>query len=567
MSQLSKTVKINGVDKTNIIRIGSLRISDNVNERSTASISIFDSTGSFRPEVGQTVEINDGIDLIFSGSIDDVPEEKVLGANALRYDSIPLVDYHQTADRRIVAEVYENELAGNIVKDIRTKYLADENITAGTIQDGPEIEKAVFNYIPASQCFDELSELTGLQWVIRPDKTLHFFDRSTFIGDPITSESPIRNVRVRRHRDGYRNRQYLRAGKDVSTTQTRTFKGDGETQVFAVELPIAKVPTVKVNGVAKTVGIRGLETGFDWYWNKNDKTISQDESGTKLTSSDILTVEFQGFYPIIVVADDVEEISDRKTNEGGTGIYESIEEKASLDNKKSATDYANALLRRYAKISTSLTFDTFTSTYLAGQIVNVTIPEHNISEDMLISRINISDPGIADGRLNYSLELVSGEVVGGWTNFFKKLVQQNKSFVIRENEILLKLLSVNDSFKNLSLTDNITHNLHQYWICGQESGYVKEEAILAEETEYILEYEFPETESMAVLLEYLGVNTKITCNALLVGDSSYIDSEQEISEGLEYDEFYNLAESDLMTVWLDYMGINTEIIYECEVFI
>ncbi len=463
---MPKIVKINGVDKTNIIRVRSLRISDTVNARSTASMSIQDAAGAYRPEVGQAVEIWDGLTQLFGGSIDDVPEEKILGATALRYSGIPLVDHHQLADRRLVAETYESDLAGDIIKDIMTKYLASESITVGTIQDGPTINKAVFNYLPASQCLDELSELTGLQWRINPDKSLDFFDRATFTGTAITSASAIRNVRVRRNRDSYRNRQYLRAGQDISTTQTRTFKGDGETQVFAVELPIAEEPVVKVGGVAKTVGIRGLETGFDWYWNKGDKTISQDTDGVKLTGAEILTVEFKGFYPIIVVAEDPEAVTDRVTNEGGTGFYESIEDKSSIDTKTAATDYANALLRRYAKIDTTLSFDTYTAGYQAGQLVNVSIPEHGINEDMLISKVNISEPGLQDGGLNYNVELVSGEAVGGWVNFFKKLAQQGKTFVIRENEILIKLITFTDSFVVPTMEDEITYVLHQYNICG-----------------------------------------------------------------------------------------------------
>ena len=189
--RLPKIIKINGVDKTNIVRVRSLRISDAVNERSTGNISIMDINGLYRPEVGQEVTIWDGVTQLFGGSIDDVPEEKISGAVALRYNGIPLVDHHQLADRRLVAEVYENELAGDIVKDIITKYLASEGITPGIIQDGPTITRAVFNYIYTSQCLEELSELTGLQWLIRPDKSLCFFDRATFIGAPITATSAI----------------------------------------------------------------------------------------------------------------------------------------------------------------------------------------------------------------------------------------------------------------------------------------------------------------------------------------------------------------------------------------
>lgn len=468
---MPKTVKINGIDKTDIVIKRSIRISDNLNERSTASIGILDKTGSYRPQVGESVEIWDGTEQIFGGSIDDLEEEKIPGNTALRYDSIPLVDHHQTTDRKLVAETYENEYAGNIVKDIITKYLSSDGITIGTIQDGQIIKKAVFNYIYASQCFDEISELTGLQWVIRPNKSFDFFDRTTFEAPfNIEESSDIRNVKVRRDRENYRNKQYLRAGHDISAVQIRTFKGDGESQVFTVDLPIAKVPTIKVNGVAKTAGIRGLETGFDWYWQKNDKTISQDNSGVKLTSSDILTIEFQGFYPIMIISEDPEAIIDRQNIEGGSGVYESIEEKTTIDNRDAALDYTGGLLRKYAKISKTLTLDTYTPGLKAGQLITVNLPIHGINnEQMLISKVNISDPGFSDGNLNYSVDCLDGEVVGGWINFFKKIVQQGKTFVIRENEILLKSVTFKDHFSVPTLEDGMTFYLHQYKLCGQLS--------------------------------------------------------------------------------------------------
>lgn len=269
-----------------------------------------------------------------------------------------------------------------------------------------------------------------------PDKLLHFFDRGTFNAPfSIDESSNIRNVKVKKDRQEYRNRQYVRAGQDISTVQIRTFKGDGETQTFSVDLPIAKVPTIKVNGVAGTVGIRGVETNKDWYWQKNDKTISQDSAGTKLSASDTLTVEFQGYYPIMAVSESPEEINNRRAIEGGSGIYENIEEKASLDTKEAALDYSSGLLRRYAKIAKTLTFDTFTAGLKAGMLLPVNIPTHGINnEKMLISKVTINDLGAADSRLNYAVECLDGEAVGGWVNFFKKIVQQGKTFVIREPE-------------------------------------------------------------------------------------------------------------------------------------
>jgi len=461
------SIYIGGVDRTGYVAFNSLQISSAINERSTAALDIIDDDGIYRPNVGDIVKVYDGATLKWAGTIDDLPEVVLNGTSVLKYSGVPIVDYCQIADRLLVAESYEAQTAGYIVGDIITKYLASEGVTAGTIQTGITITKAVFNYMTASACFDELSELTGFQWRINPDKTLDFFDRTTYTGTAITDTSDKRNVKIKRNRQNYRNRQYLRAGSDIAAAQTLSFKGDGETQTFSVALPIALEPTITVNSVAKTVGIRGVETGLDWYWQKNDKTISQDTAGTKLTSSDTLAVTYQGYYPIMVVSDSQSEIAARKAIEGGDGVYESITEKSSIDTQESALEYSAGLLRRYANISTIITLDTFTE-YTAGQLVNVNITAHGIDEDMLVASVNITTMGAgADMRLVYSVKLVSGESFGGWVNFFKKLADSGKTFLIRENEVILKLSVFNDALHlPVMADDGVTVNLHDYQMCG-----------------------------------------------------------------------------------------------------
>lgn len=459
------SIDIGGVDKTAYIAYGSLSISYAVNERSTATVNILDKTGSYRPNVGDVFEVYDGATLKFAGTIDDLPEEIIEGTSALIYSGVPIVDYNQIADRLLVAESYESKTAGYIVNEIITNYLASEGVSAGTVQTGVTVSKAVFNYQTAAECLDELSELTGYQWKINADKTLDFFDRATYTGTTITATSDTRKIKVKRNRQNYRNRQYLRAGKDIATAETRTFKGDGETQVFTVPLPIALEPTITVNSVSKTVGIRGVETGFDWYWQLDSNTVSQDSSGTKLTSSDTLSVTYQGYYPIMVVSEAPEQIAARKAIEGGNGVYEAMAEKAAIDTQTAALEYSAGLLRRYGTIATTVELETFTE-YEAGQLVSVSLPEHGIDENMLVSKVDVSIIGINDSmRLLYAVTLVSGESFGGWINFFKKIAEKSSTFSIRENEVLVKLIVFTDTFSLPVMIDSMTYDLHQYLIC------------------------------------------------------------------------------------------------------
>jgi len=410
---------------------------------------------------GMEVVITDNETVIFKGKIF---KPRSTG-DTVREVSVSCTDFSTLVDKRIIAESYVNTLAGNIVKDLITKYFTEEGITQGTIQDGPTIEKAVFNYDKGNIALNYLSDLTGFLWEIDKDRKLNFFDRATFAAPfGLTNTSlNYNNLTVEEDASEYRNRQYLRAGQDISTTQTRTFKGDGETQVFAVELPLAEEPVIKVNGVIKTVGIRGLEEGFSWYWQKNDKTISQDKTGTKLLSTDTLTIEFKGFYPIIVVAENPEEVESRKLIEGGSGIYESVNEEQSLDTRNSALDYTNKLLDKYGFIAKVVSFNTHVSGLKSGQLINIQNTQHNINGNYLIESVTTRDDG---GITLYSVKCLDGSKLGGWEKFFRALVNSNKKMVIRENEILVKLVTFKDSFLKLSLEDEMSYILHQYLICG-----------------------------------------------------------------------------------------------------
>jgi hypothetical protein len=447
-------IKINGKDVTLMLKPNSLTIIDRINSRSMASIKLVDKNGNYHPSPGQPVEIYDNANgLIFGGMIETPEEENPLFTNLLNLP-VSCVDNQALADRHLIAESYDNTLCGDIVRDMLTKKLSQDGVIAGVIHDGPTVSRAVFPYLSVSSALDELAELAGYSWWITHDKKLNFVARETFKSPwDITDTSPIRNLTVKKDKSQYRNRQYIRAGQDITDIQTERFKGDGEQQTYTIGFKLAKVPTLKVNGVIQTVGIRGVDDGKQWYWNKNEKEITQDRTGTPLTSSDTLEIEYYGYFPILVVADDTTSINERKSVEGGSGIYESIEEQASIDSADAALDIARGKLRKFARINRSITFETDKTGLQAGQIITVDLPIHNVSNaEFLIEAVSISE-FTPEGDLRYRVTAVDGESVGGWTTFFKRLAHMGGTFTIRENEVLVKLKTMTD---RVSVSDTLT---------------------------------------------------------------------------------------------------------------
>lgn len=451
-----KKLYLNDVDITIYLMKNTLSIDNSIGERSTASFTVSYPKDVINIIQGGQIRIMQDESIIFAGTVDTIDTEKIKGTHDPVYHqtTIQCVDWHQICDRRIVSEAYENMMAGAIAKSIIDLYLAPEGITytLESIQDGPVVQQAVFNYVQATVCFEKLAELAGFSWWIDWDKTLYFCDRATVQAPfAIGETTKIINPKLSASRDNYRNRQYIRAGKDVTDPQTENFKGDGIQKTFTVGFPIAKVPTVKVNGVTKTVGIKGIDEGKDWYWNKGDAILTQDDSATPLTASDTLQITYQGLYDVIVLTDDYHAVEERKAIEGGTGYYENVQEEPYATTSEVAFQSANAYLKKYAKMGKQLTFQTYRPGLRSGQVLQVNLPNLGAIGEFLIQKVTYESAfsGVPGYEYLYTIEAASNDNYESWTKFFKANLGQPKTYVIRENiqeqEMLIRLVQQSEN--------------------------------------------------------------------------------------------------------------------------
>ena len=430
-------LSIAGVDRTDLYVAGTVRIADALNSRNTCSFELASGTG-YRPSVGQVVNVHESGALRFAGTIDSLSETQPIGTTWLSVQC-QCVDYNQLADRRLVARVYEQQTLQHIVRDIVMQDLSGEGLTTANVQTGPVITTAVFNYHAASTCFDELSELTGFAWNIDYHRDVHFFARETYTAPIVLTDTSANfaHMRVERTREQYRNRQYIRAGQDITSSRTESFRGDGHIRTFVLAFPVATNPSVTVNGLARTVGIRGVETGRDFYWNKGQPEITHDQALPVLSATDVVAVTYRGLFPIILTAQDDGEIVARAASEGGSGLYEGIKDVPDIDTQALATEKAHGLLRRYGRIPQIVDFETDAAGLAAGQLLTIRVTTHNINAQFLIDSVQSTD---INGRfLRHRVKALSGEHLGGWVAFFKRLTEAGRRFVIRDNEVLVLL--------------------------------------------------------------------------------------------------------------------------------
>lgn len=447
---MALVLTIGGVDKTSILQARSLNIMDEVNSRNTCNFELLDPTGAYDPPIGSIVQVTDGADTKFAGTIDETERSIPPGSDAVVVMG-RCVDYNQLADRHVVARSYTQETLGDIVRDIVTNDLAGEGITTTGVQDGPTIEKAVFNYITVAEAFDELARITTFKWNIGYDKDLAFFDRESYTAPFALTDTSrnFREMKLRRTREEYRNRQWIRGGTTQTDPRTESFVGDGERRTFNLGFPVQEMNSIELNNVAQIVAVRGTP-GAEWFYTKGETLITQADAGTTLTGSDTLEVNYVGEYPIIVRVEEDTEVEARKAVEGGTGVYGAVEYDENVESTDQGRQLGLSLLDLYAKIPRIVDFETDVDGLQAGQWLTINVSGYGLNDSFLIVSVQTRDVG--GQMLRHRVSCVGSEKPS-WVQFFQGLSRQNRRLVIRENEILVLVRTLTDT---VQMPDTLT---------------------------------------------------------------------------------------------------------------
>ncbi|MDT7040881.1 hypothetical protein [Candidatus Nitronereus thalassa] len=445
---MALSLLIDAVERFGLVRPGTLTYTDELHTRSNlqCQLAVTKSGGVYwRPAVGEPVTLLDGATKIFGGSIERIRLDQPPGVDTRLFITVECVSWDQIADRRLVSKDYTQETVRDIVLDLMTEHLVDEGVSEASIDVGPVIERLPFNFKSVTEAFNEIAELVGFEWWIDADKGLHFVACGTEPApSSFTSRAQYQTFQVTSERADYRNRQFVRAGQDKTEDRTEEFVGDSKRRTFNLSFPVAEKPSsLKINaGAEQTLGVRGIEgeSTAQWFYQIGATELNHSQSETVLTASDTVTVIYKGFFPLLILSEDQIEITARAAVEGGTGVYEAIEDKQEIDSAIFALDLGAGLLRRKGLIPQTVLLSTLTAGFRAGQLVTITNADFGVNGDFLIARVEFgllaSEPPI----FGYRLECLSGEAVGGWAEFWMRIANAGRKFVVRENEVLGPLI-------------------------------------------------------------------------------------------------------------------------------
>lgn len=208
--------------------------------------------------------------------------------------------------------------------------------------------------------------------------------------------------------DLYRNRQTITNCLGTVTVTGEQKIADGTATSWQMAYPLYSAPTITVAGIAKTVGVQGVDTGKDFYWQAASNSISQDASATAIPKGSIISVTYVGQFTTNVTRDNLPEQAARQAVEDGTGIVEAIEDGKQML-VSAAQTYGDGLLARFSNNNTvEIQVTTRRSGLVKGQALPVFLPEHGINNaQLLITKIVTIGEQLADGTILYQFQITA----------------------------------------------------------------------------------------------------------------------------------------------------------------
>ncbi len=447
---------------------GSLSLNVELNRRRALSFTLISNgppTSDAFSVLGQIITLTDGgSTTYFKGYVDSWDFENPQGAvGALQkcWYKIRCVDFNSIADRRVLkAGSWTGVNAGNIVADIIDSVLHVEGVTDGFIDAGPILPQ--FDVTTPTKISDVLNQIcqecqkvasptiangAGYAWFIDINKAMHFFnsvDGSAAASFSILDSPAVwKTASLNEDRSNYANRVIVHSALVLDSSDTvDTLHGiSPATRNYNTTAAVGTVPTITVNGVSKTVGIDGVDTGKDWYYSLNTTIIRQDAGGTLLTGSDALVITYMAILADnYVQVDDLTEQGTRAFIEGGSGIHELAIDNTSFGTVSDVTQMATSLLANMNRIPKILTvvLDQNAGVPEPGQIVPVYLSTYSlyktvsppVATPMMIQKASAtfvaaqgSHPILGTvniGFLQWTIELTNGSYQDGWEKILFK---------------------------------------------------------------------------------------------------------------------------------------------------
>jgi hypothetical protein len=467
---MALTLNIATVDRTNQVYWPSVKKMDVLTKEPDRLEFLIKNYGSktYRPSLGEAVELLDGSTKIFSGAITETLETN---DGMAKYFSVVCKDEQYTMDRKLVNRTYTNQTAGAIIEDIKTTYLPAGFTTTNVIGTAI-IPKIVFNDEQPSKCIQRLADALGeYDWYVDYDKDIHFFPEgykpAPFNIDDTSGNYIFGSLRIEKNINQIRNSVIVRGGDRESSTLTNTNVADGQQRVFTAKpglrnLTIEKSTTGGSSWGTLTIGTDGKDAaaGYDVLYNTNSGEIIFREDNKPASGNFVRWSGIQ-IYPIKITRNDPASIA-------LYGEWQYVIRDATIKSEMAAIQRARAEIAKYSAPSTEGIFRTYRSGLRSGQTITVASSVLGIAaKQFTITRVIFT--ARSPSEFDYEVALLASESLGIIDVFSKLLVSDPATqFSTLEDEVLIQVQGFSEvvSFGETVRVNPFGVNVNPIWVAG-----------------------------------------------------------------------------------------------------
>lgn len=359
---------------------------------------------TYTPDPKEQVKVTIDGTLMFAGSVQRVVQ-RVNEAQAAVFEA-ECADWQIDIDAKLINTTFTNQTELQILTAIVGTY-ASPGFTLNAVDGANLVERIRFSNIPVSQAIEKLAKLFNKDWYIDSAKDIHYFSQEANVAPFSLADGNgyaiDGTLEIREDASQIKNVVTVEGGQELSTsTYTDRRTGDGSTYSFPLTYQY-KNYTLTVGGVAKTVGIDGIDSflpasgGYDALYNFQTRTLKFPTSSPPANGAAIL---FTGnyYFDIKTVVRDLASVAVY----GERPFY--VKE-AAIRSRVTARQRAQAELDAYAYPLLEGAFSTYTAGLRAGQKITVASAKLGISDDFIVTELTmvLATPS----RIVYSASIAS----------------------------------------------------------------------------------------------------------------------------------------------------------------
>ena len=459
-------ITINGVDRTNLIDFSTWQITTYITKDPdvlTFMIRNYPNKANGYPQLGDEVIVTYNGSRIYGGHVLST-DETIDGL--LKYYTVTCKDYSEYLDQYVVAKVYTGQTAAYILNDLIINFCT--GLTANSIQATlSAVNVPIFkaNYITVRQAIKNLINIVGnYDYFVDYNADFHFFNVSASPSPLLmtdTSGNYVWNsLEVKSDLSQLCNVVLIRGATRTSTVLSdEYFSGDGVTTSFALAFVYGTGPSVKVGGVAQTVGNDGVDqdSAYQCMWNSSSQSLRFTAGNIPTSGTRNIHVQAYPVFPLLL----------EKTNEPSIetwGQYQTVIIDKNILDEDTASLKADAQLAYYSQPIYTLTFRTYVDGLVKGQLLTFQSTYRNIAATLNITQI-VTTLFTPTNALVYDVTAMTAPPIGINEVLNKLLVADPASQItIDQTELIERYRAFTDENTGVDVLSNPTYTTGPYYV-------------------------------------------------------------------------------------------------------